>query len=56
MLTPRGTQGFGYDPLMHIPELGLTVADMPSELKNGHSHRARAARDLRELLRAVWGL
>jgi XTP/dITP diphosphohydrolase len=56
LLTPQGIQGFGYDPLMHIPELGLTVADMPAELKNAHSHRARAARDLRELLRAVWGL
>ncbi|MBA4178297.1 MAG: non-canonical purine NTP pyrophosphatase, RdgB/HAM1 family [Leptothrix sp. (in: Bacteria)] len=52
---PRGTQGFGYDPLMFILELGCTVAEMDAALKNAHSHRARAAAQMRLLLRDVWG-
>jgi XTP/dITP diphosphohydrolase len=51
---PRGTQGFGYDPLMFIPELGVTVAEMDAQTKNRHSHRARAAAQMRELLRLAW--
>ena len=39
---PRGAGGFGYDPLMYIPALGATVAELPRELKNAHSHRALA--------------
>ena len=54
--TPRGEHGFGYDPLMWVPELGLTVAQMPSELKNCHSHRARAMAQLLQQLREVWRL
>lgn len=53
---PRGEQGFGYDPLMFVPELGLTVAEMPSELKNLHSHRARAMAQLLQQFREVWRL
>ena len=53
---PRGTAGFGYDPLMFIPEQGLTVAEMDAALKNTLSHRARAAAQLRGLLQAVWRL
>ena len=52
----RGEGGFGYDPLMFIPELGCTVAQMDATLKNAHSHRARAMLQLRALLREVWGL
>lgn len=52
----RGAQGFGYDPLLFVPELGLTVAEMPSELKNLHSHRARAMAQLLQQLRQVWRL
>ncbi|HLL11852.1 MAG TPA: RdgB/HAM1 family non-canonical purine NTP pyrophosphatase [Rubrivivax sp.] len=51
---PRGTSGFGYDPLMFIPELGRTVAEMDAALKNVHSHRARAMAQMRVLLREVW--
>jgi XTP/dITP diphosphohydrolase len=51
---PRGTQGFGYDPLMFIPELGRTVAELAAEEKNRVSHRARAAQALVPLLREVW--
>lgn len=53
---PRGELGFGYDPLMFIPELGMTVAEMTPEMKNQHSHRARAMQKMLVLLREVWHL
>jgi XTP/dITP diphosphohydrolase len=53
---PWGEQGFGYDPLMFIPELGCTVAQMDADLKNQHSHRARAMAQMLALLREVWKL
>ena len=53
---PRGDQGFGYDPLMFIPELGRTVAEMDAALKNQHSHRSRAMVQMQVLLREVWSL
>ena len=53
---PRGTGGFGYDPLMFIPALGATVAELPRELKNAHSHRALACRQMLQLMQEVWGL
>ncbi len=46
----RGTDGFGYDPLFYVPEHGLTFAEMPPELKNRISHRARSLAALRRLL------
>ena len=52
----RGSHGFGYDPLMFIPGLGATVAELPTEVKNQHSHRARSAAALREMLAAAWHL
>ena len=51
---PRGDQGFGYDPLMHIAELGATVAELDAGRKNAHSHRARSAAQMRTLLAEVW--
>lgn len=51
---PRGQGGFGYDPLMFIPELGATVAELDAETKNRHSHRAQAMAQMRELLREAW--
>ena len=56
LTAPRGTLGFGYDPLMFIPELGRTVAEMDAALKNAHSHRSRAMAALLPMLREVWGL
>jgi XTP/dITP diphosphohydrolase len=53
---PRGVLGFGYDPLMWIPELDRTVAQMDATLKNAHSHRARAMAQMRLLLQQVWRL
>ena len=53
---PRGYGGFGYDPLLFIPVLGSTVAELAPDVKNRHSHRAIAARAMRELLASVWQL
>ena len=53
---PRGEQGFGYDPLMFIPDLGCTVAEMDAVQKNQHSHRSRAVVQMQALLREVWTL
>lgn len=53
---PRGAGGFGYDPLMYIPALGATVAELPRELKNAHSHRARACAQMLALMREAWAL
>jgi XTP/dITP diphosphohydrolase len=50
--TPRGANGFGYDPLFFLPELGKTAAELAAEEKNRISHRALALRKLLELLRA----
>lgn len=43
---PRGTGGFGYDPHFLLPELGLTMAELPAEEKNRISHRGKALRAL----------
>jgi len=48
---PRGTGGFGYDPIVFIPERGRTVAELSDREKDRLSHRGRAARRLRALLR-----
>jgi XTP/dITP diphosphohydrolase len=50
----QGDGGFGYDPLMYIPALGATVAELPAEIKNQHSHRARAGAQMLALMREVW--
>ena len=50
---PRGTNGFGYDPLFYLPELGKTAAELPPEKKNRISHRGLALARLAELLDAA---
>jgi XTP/dITP diphosphohydrolase len=52
----RGSGGFGYDPLMFIPALGATAAELPAELKNAHSHRALACTQMLQQMREVWRL
>ena len=47
---PRGENGFGYDPIFLIPELGKTTAEISPEHKNCISHRGQAARRARTLL------
>ncbi len=45
-----GEQGFGYDPVFYVPDLGKTLAELSSEEKNRISHRAKAFAQVRELL------
>ncbi|TXT42106.1 MAG: dITP/XTP pyrophosphatase [Spirochaetes bacterium] len=47
---PRGRGGFGYDPLVFLPEFNLTVAELSPEKKNQVSHRGKAAKILSSLL------
>ena len=49
----RGSNGFGYDPLFLLPELGRTAAELDAGHKNRISHRALALRSLMELLHAA---
>lgn len=51
---PRGNHGFGFDPVMFIPAFGKTFAELPVEVKNAHSHRGQAARQMSELIRQHW--
>jgi len=46
----RGLGGFGYDPILYIPELGRTVAELSEEEKNEHSHRGKAGRIIAKIL------
>jgi XTP/dITP diphosphohydrolase len=48
--SPRGSNGFGYDPLFFVPELGKTTAELAPEEKHRISHRGKALRRLRELM------
>jgi len=50
---PRGSAGFGYDPLFLVPERGLTMAEIPLDEKNRLSHRAAAFRALAQALAAL---
>jgi XTP/dITP diphosphohydrolase len=56
LTAPRGQGGFGYDPLMFIPTLQRTVAELDAATKNAHSHRAIAAERMLGLMREAWGL
>lgn len=53
---PQGDHGFGYDPLLWLPEHQQSAAQLPSELKNAVSHRALACQQLLQLITARWGL
>ena len=44
---PAGQHGFGYDPVFFIPQLGASMAQLPPEIKNRISHRARAVQAAR---------
>ena len=51
---PIGSNGFGFDPVMWIPEFGQTFAQLPVDVKNANSHRGRAAQQMVQLIRAQW--
>ena len=50
----RGDKGFGFDPVMFIPEMNMTFAQMSEAEKNARSHRGQAARLMRELMQQRW--
>jgi XTP/dITP diphosphohydrolase len=50
---PRGTHGFGYDPLFQVAARGVRMAELPTEEKNKISHRARAAEKARIILEEI---
>ena len=51
---PIGDNGFGFDPVMYIPQLGKTFAQLSDSEKNAISHRGRAAQQMLALMRANW--
>lgn len=52
---PRGSLGFGYDPLFLVPEYGLTFAELGEEIKNKISHRFLAMEDMLKILKEIAG-
>jgi len=53
---PRGSGGFGYDPLVWIAPLGASVAELDAARKNAFSHRALAVTQMRTLMREAWSI
>ena len=53
-LQPVGDNGFGFDPIMFVPEFGKTFAQLPVSVKNANSHRGKAMRQMMTLLRERW--
>jgi XTP/dITP diphosphohydrolase len=51
---PVGNGGFGFDPVMYLPEFDKTFAQLRPEVKNANSHRGKAARQMLELMRERW--
>jgi XTP/dITP diphosphohydrolase len=53
---PIGENGFGFDPILFLPEFGKTFAQLPVEVKNANSHRGRSSLAMVALMRERWGL
>jgi XTP/dITP diphosphohydrolase len=51
---PMGQNGFGFDPVMYLPEFGQTFAQLPTDVKNAHSHRGKASALMVNLMRSNW--
>jgi XTP/dITP diphosphohydrolase len=52
--SPLGENGFGFDPILWLPEFGQTFAQLPTEVKNANSHRGRAAQSMVQQMRERW--
>lgn len=51
---PIGSNGFGFDPVMFLPQFGQTFAQLPTDVKNAHSHRGQSSRAMLALMRERW--
>ena len=51
---PIGNNGFGFDPVMYIPQLGKTFAELSDADKNANSHRGKAAKRMLALMQESW--
>lgn len=51
-MNQKGTNGFGYDPIVYVPEYEMTTGEMAPELKNSISHRGKALEQMKEILKA----
>ena len=50
---PRGENGFGYDPLLYLPDVGCTSAELSPQQKNARSHRGVASREMAKHLKTI---
>ena len=50
---PKGEQGFGYDPIFYLPDLGKTMAELSLDIKNQVSHRGKAAKKVPQTLKRL---
>ena len=50
----RGSNGFGFDPVLLIPALGMTFAEMTPEIKHAHSHRGLSSQKMLAMVRERW--
>lgn len=51
---PQGEHGFGFDPVMFLPQFGKTFAELTPEVKNANSHRGQSSRAMLALMRERW--
>ena len=51
---PIGENGFGFDPVMWLPDFEKTFAELPTDVKNANSHRGKAAQQMLALMQSHW--